>query len=191
MLIYERDGARLHAAELSLPHPTAGSRGEAEARAVAELLREALPGREAALRHRESGAPYLEGDDMPEISISHCRRMALIALAPKGSRIGVDCESADRAEQLRRVAARFLAAEEIERWSATEERLFQAWTIKEAAFKAAGNPSLTMRALPLPATAPGENGAADSEVAIGGRRYGVWNIASPVEGVMITLVRGI
>ncbi len=193
MLIYDRDNLRLYAAELRLPDPAGRSRREAEAAAMAGLLREAFPNGGAEPRHHPTGAPYLEGaaGEKYEISISHCRRMAIVALAPRGSRIGVDCESADRAGQLRRVAGRFLSTGEYGRWSRSEALLSLAWTIKEAAFKAAGDPTLTMRAIPLPDTAPTENSDADCQMTIGGRRYRVFGVAAPIEGITITIVRGL
>ncbi|MDE6206692.1 MAG: 4'-phosphopantetheinyl transferase superfamily protein [Muribaculaceae bacterium] len=65
--------------------------------------------------------------------------------------IGVDIEAIDRAGQLARVAARVLSTEELECYS---DRLVEAWTLKEALYKAAHSPGLDFRsAIHLPAAA--------------------------------------
>lgn len=196
MLIYDSEDIRLYATEIP-PHPEGvpAARSVAEREGVDRLLREAFPAGNARLAHLESGAPYLkfEGEEprYRDISISHCRKIAVIALGAKGIRIGVDCENGNRAGQLRRVAPRFLTEEQLPRWSGSEEALFQAWTIKEAAYKAALDPSLTLAELPLPEEVPTGKATADSEIAIGGRRYGVFQADSPYPGVIIMVVRGI
>lgn len=73
------------------------------------------------------------------VSISHSRHWAAVALNPE-CRIGVDIEEA-RPEQLRRVAPKFLSGAERRLW---DDRLLEAWTCKEAVYKAAG-----VRGLPL------------------------------------------
>ena len=71
--------------------------------------------------------------------------------------IGVDIEAIDRAGQLARVAARVLSTEELECYS---DRLVEAWTLKEALYKAAHSPGLDFRsAIHLPATEAGEKTA--------------------------------
>lgn len=105
--------------------------------AVARLI--ALhAGADARLVHDPDGAPLLTGSDL-RISISHSRNFAAIALHPS-ERIGIDIEE-PRIEQLRRVMTKFLAPAEVPLWS---NRLLQAWTCKEAVYKAAG-----LRNLPL------------------------------------------
>lgn len=194
MLIYDKEDIRLYATEIPpLPEGVPGARSVAERAAVKRLLREAFPGLAVRVAHRESGAPYLESEGegpVEAVSISHCRRLAVMALAPEGSRIGVDCESGNRAGQLRRVAPRFLSKEQYPAWSASEGALFWAWTIKEAAYKAALDPSLTMAEIPLPAEIPLGNATPDSEIAIGGRRYGVFQADSPDPAVIIMVVKG-
>lgn len=193
MLIYDRDETRIYAAPIACERDVKTGRRAAEQEAVAGLLREAFGMQGAKVEHHPSGAPYLAGHEGErfEISISHSIGMAVVALAPKGERIGVDCESAGRARQLRRIAARFIAPEDLERWSATDELLYQAWTIKEAAFKASGIAGLTIGDIPLPMTFPHKNETSDSEIAIGGRRYAIILIEAPIEGCRITFVRGI
>lgn len=190
MLIYDQDDIRLYATEIPpLPEGIPGARSVAERAAVKRLVREAFPGTGARVAHRESGAPFLEGAD-GAVSISHCRRMAVMAVAPEGTRIGVDCESGNRAGQLRRVAPRFLSKEQQGEWSASEAMLFWAWTIKEAAYKAALDPSLRLAEIPLPAEIPLGHGTKDSEIAIGGRRYRVFQADSPDPAVIIMVVLG-
>lgn len=200
MLIYDRDELRIYATEIPpLPEGIPGARSVAERAAVKRLLREAFPEGGVGVGHRASGAPYLErrggseeeAEGLPDISISHCRRLAVMALAPRGEGIGVDCESGNRAGQLRRVARKFLSAGQLEGWSGSDASLFWAWTIKEAAYKAAQDPSLTMAGIPLPAEIPVGEATADSEIEIGGRRYGVFQADSPDAGVIIMVVRGI
>lgn len=100
-------------------------RREAERRAVEALVQHLLPG--ATLGHLPSGAPTVDREVC--ISVSHSRRMAVVAVAP--SPIGIDAEE-DRPEQLRRVASRFVSEAE----EAFSPSLLWAWTAKEAAFKA-------------------------------------------------------
>lgn len=135
-------GARIDAGEGNRP----GGRREAEKVAVAEALREAgiEPSR---LRHEESGRPYLEGCDR-EISISHGAGWAIVALGPAGMQIGVDIER--WRPQLRRVSSKFLSPEEAAVYGQSDRLLLEAWTQKEAIFKAAGDPELTISRIPLP-----------------------------------------
>ena len=57
------------------------------AQALKEFGIEELP----ALRHTETGKPYLEGHPEIEISISHCRKSAAVALSTQGP-VGIDIE---------------------------------------------------------------------------------------------------
>lgn len=109
---------------------------QAEQRTVRQML-SLIFGPEVTLCHRADGAPFLERNQAT-ISISHCRTTAAIAVSRSGTPIGIDIESADRSGQLARVSARFLAPDELPHWSANPDLLLQAWTAKEAAFKAAG-----------------------------------------------------
>lgn len=119
--------------------PEAPTRREAETAAVERLLATALPGG-YRLAHNADGAPVLEGG--PHISISHSRTHAVVALCAEAS-VGVDIET-PRA-QLARVASRVLSAQEVEAYGATTEGLLQAWTLKEAIYKAALTPGLDFR----------------------------------------------
>lgn len=98
---------------------------------VARIVREELgPG--VRVLHLPDGSPVLAGSPL-HISISHSRHFVALALHPS-RRLGVDIEE-PRLEQLRRVISKFLTPAELPMWS---NRLLEAWTAKEAAFKAAG-----------------------------------------------------
>ena len=123
------------------------SRSEAEHRTVAGLVKFAL-GPLAEIGHRPSGAPYIIGDDI-SFSVSHSRSHAAIALS-RSSVVGVDIE--EQRQQLARVAPRVLSDDELLEYS-TPRLLLQAWTLKEALYKAALTPGLDFRkdiGLPLP-----------------------------------------
>lgn len=110
------------------------------------LLRAAGPG--ARVIHDPDGAPLLV-DSPLNISISHSRNFAALAV-DADRRIGVDIEE-PRLEQLRRVISKFLSPDELPEWG---ERLLQAWTCKEAVFKAAGIPTIGLASIRL--TGPSE-----------------------------------
>ncbi|MBD5235485.1 MAG: 4'-phosphopantetheinyl transferase superfamily protein [Barnesiella sp.] len=105
--------------------------------------------RYAALRgtllgHRDNGAPYLTGDNgaLPiAISVSHCKSAACIALGAPGARFGIDIE--EPTDRLARIADKFLSNKEKSYISG--DLLLHAWTIKEAVYKAADTPGLSLR----------------------------------------------
>lgn len=109
---------------------------EAEREAENELIAEAFGG-ETKLSHRPDGSPTVDIAGV-EISISHCRTCAVLAVADRP--VGVDVET-DRA-QLQRVADRVMSADEVEYYS---DSLVKAWTLKEALYKAALTPGLDFR----------------------------------------------
>lgn len=117
------------------------ARREGECEAVRRLVAEAF-GPPATLCHEESGAPYVRLDDtiLRSLSITHCSDTAMLATAPEGTAIGIDCEHFRGA--LRNVAPRILSAEELAPWTASDALLLRAWTIKEAVYKAALAPGL-------------------------------------------------
>ena len=119
--------------------PEAPARREAEVQAVAQLLAAALPVG-YRLTHTPDGAPLLQGG--PHISVSHSRTHAVVALCADAP-VGVDIET-PRA-QLARVAPRILSEQELAAYGATPEGLLQAWTLKEALYKAALTPGLDFR----------------------------------------------
>lgn len=104
--------------------------------AVADMISRQLgPG--VSLLHDPDGAPLLAGSDL-NISISHSRNYAAIMLHPS-LRCGIDIEE-PRMAQLERVRAKFLSPAE----QMAGVNLLDAWTAKEAVFKAAGTPGLGM-----------------------------------------------
>lgn len=126
-------------------------RGERERAAVERLLAEAFGGKAPELRHLPSGAPVLvEGG--ASVSVTHCREFVAVAIAADGRRIGIDAESRGRGGQLRRVAHKFLSAEQMPQWSLDEAALLRGWTVKEAIYKAMLTPGLPLAGIPLPAT---------------------------------------
>lgn len=118
-----------------------GSRRERERAAVAGLIA-SLFGPDARLGHTPLGAPYLVGG--PHISVSHSAHYAAVAACTEAP-IGIDIEE-ERPEQLERVAPRVMTPDELAAYSG---RLLQAWTIKEAAFKAAGKDIADLRAISI------------------------------------------
>lgn len=123
------------------------SRREAEAKAVGRLL-SVVVGSDCHIIHNSDGAPSIDGSDL-KISISHSRDYACIAVSPSRI-IGVDIEQPR--DQLRRVAARVLSAEELDVYGESDALLLCAWTLKEALYKAALTPGVDFRrdiSLPL------------------------------------------
>lgn len=126
-----------------------GSGRSGEQNAVARLVREAF-GSDLEVRHHASGAPYVDAD--ANISISHCRGMAALATVPRDTGIGIDIETLR--PQLHRIAARVLSEAELACYSGDLDKLTEAWTLKEAAFKAAGEEGVDFRRdIRLPLTA--------------------------------------
>lgn len=107
------------------------------------LLRSILPGHLKVL-HNSSGAPILPDR---AITITHCRELVAIAFAPHGTPIGIDAESASRQTQLERIAPRFLSPIQFPHW---KSNLLQAWTLKEAIYKASSTPGWPLESIPLP-----------------------------------------
>ncbi len=118
--------------------PILTTRGET----VAGLIRSGV-GPEVTYTHAPDGSPLLCGSAL-HISISHSRHLAAIALHPE-LRPGVDIEE-PRPGQLERVARKFLSESELQLW---RHRLLEAWTCKEAVYKAAGTPGLPLLAIDL------------------------------------------
>jgi len=122
-----------------------GSRREREREITGRLL-EMAAGRPANILHRPDGAPYPDG--LPfHISISHSRHIAAL-LWSDAPGYGIDVEES-RPGQLERVAPRVMTENEIRHYSARPDGLLRAWTLKEAAFKAAGMADLREILLPL------------------------------------------
>lgn len=132
----------------SIDRQDSETRREAERRVTNSLISQALKDA-VTLIHLPSGAPCLEGSDM-SISISHSTHYAAIALT-ETRKIGIDIE--EPRPQLRKVASRVLSDPELEAYSTSDALLLQAWTLKEALYKAALTPGLDFRRdinLPIP-----------------------------------------
>lgn len=181
MVLFDKQGIKVFACQLPDDTPRRGpGRALAERAAIKRLLREAFPGdRAITIGHHPSGAPYLTREDdrpspspLPSISVSHCSRLAAIAIAPAGTRIGIDCESGDRMDTLQRTAHRFLSPEQAEAWGEYPATLW-AWCVKEAAYKAAGQPGLALAWIPLPLEIPLGSPTPDSVIEISGNSYNV------------------
>lgn len=96
--------------------------------------------------HFKSGAPFLYGD-ASRISVTHCDGLLAVATLPptpevdlstfsERAAVGIDAERSDR-EQVLKIRERFLSAEELSMIPADDLVLnVQAWTLKEAAYKA-------------------------------------------------------
>lgn len=133
-------------------------RRDAERRTTLELVRQLTGQADATIGHTSWGAPFIEGHPDINLSISHSRRLAAVAVDPTRS-IGLDIE--EPREQLQCVAPRFLAADELAILESITDReahslaLVRAWTIKEAMVKISGEnvPDLRrdLRAFPQPA----------------------------------------
>lgn len=195
MLIFNNFGIRIYVTPILSSGP---SRAVAEKVAVKSLLKEAFPSqRDLRIGHRYTGAPFLttskngrpndmapDGRPFPAISVSHCRSMAAIAIAPPGTPIGIDCETPDRLRQLERVAPRFLSSDQLEVWSKAPAVLW-AWTIKEAAYKAADRPGLDLGWIPLPMEIPLGEPTADSMIKLPDGDFCVVQIDNPMPSVLM------
>ena len=124
----------LYVAEI--PGITDAVRRQREDIAVAKLVTEAFG--QGAVRHNDSiGTPYILMNGRVinvEVSVSHSRSHAVLAVAPQGIALGVDIE--DNRQQLQRVAPRILSASELRVYSSLPLGLLKAWTMKEALYKA-------------------------------------------------------
>lgn len=130
-----------------IPEGEPGSRRRLEKEAVLDIIRRGI-GEAAELLHDPSGAPRLQGPDVPpglHISISHCARTAVVALR-ENAVVGVDIEM--WRDQLLKVAPRFLSPVE-QQFFSSRSALLKAWTSKESAFKAAGAPDLVIADISL------------------------------------------
>ncbi len=141
MTIIELDGATI--ALSPIESNTAGTRRDHERRAIRQLA-DATIGADTEILHHADGSPYLSDTAAGHISISHSRHVAALLISREPG-WGIDIEEA-RQEQLSRIAARVLGEDEI---SAYSHDLVQAWTLKEAAFKAAGLPIADLREIHL------------------------------------------
>ena len=140
MLLFEKYGISVYAVSIPATDSEKGpGRALAEKAAVRLLLREAFPHQpQLQICHTPSGAPYLSNGassavapqafestglapELPVISISHCKEMAVLAVAPYGCRIGIDCETPDHPAILERVAPRFLSSGQMDVWACSPQ----------------------------------------------------------------------
>lgn len=133
----ERFGVTLYICDITSSAP--GEKRRAEREAVLKLVHEAF-GPEVGYTHDADGAPVVEGVDS-YISVSHCSDRAVLAVRNDGP-VGVDIERFR--PQLRRIARKFLTDVESAVTPLSDEALLRLWTAKEAVFKAASDPSLTV-----------------------------------------------
>lgn len=201
MIIFDKYGIKVYACELPKETPERGPhRLSTERIAVRQLLREAFPDDPSlTISHYSSGAPYLcrqsddtttpnnNDDNLPSISISHCKQMATIAIAPSSMRIGIDCENGKRAQTLRKVADRFLSPEQHKQWLDFPQSLW-AWCIKEAAYKAALQPGLTLTDIPLPNKFPTDAPSTETSIKINDIDYNIIKINVAIEDISLILI---
>ncbi|MEU7830205.1 4'-phosphopantetheinyl transferase superfamily protein [Nonomuraea sp. NPDC049129] len=94
----------------------------------------------------ESGRPYvalLRGRGAPDFNLSHSEEWALVAVAPPGSRVGVDVERIRDDLDCLAMAGSMYQPEEVDRLreagpSGLRAGYFRLWTAKEAYVKAVG-----------------------------------------------------
>ncbi len=107
-----------------------------EERALAVLLDEIF-GPECERVHDASGAPVVLSRGRrveAEVSISHSMHYAAVAVGSPGYEVGIDIE--ERRSQLSRVCPRVLSAAELSAYKERPDGLLEAWTLKEALYKA-------------------------------------------------------
>lgn len=133
----ERFGVTLYICDITSSAP--GEKRRAEREAVLKLVHEAF-GPDVGYTHDADGAPVVEGVDS-YISVSHCSDRAVLAVRNEGP-VGVDIERFR--PQIRRIARKFLTDAESAAAPQADEALLRLWAAKEAVFKAASDPSLTV-----------------------------------------------
>ena len=130
--------------QMQLIDSVASPRRQAETLATRQLVCEIL-GPQAAIGHNPDGSPNIIDSNL-NISISHSRDYVAIALNAH-QRIGIDIES--WRDSLNIVREKFLTTHEIAVYN-SPQLLLQAWTSKEAIFKAAGITGLPFHNILLP-----------------------------------------
>jgi 4'-phosphopantetheinyl transferase len=134
--------------------------------AMAEILADYLGGvAVAALSADENGKPRLaERPERLSFNLSHSAGLALVAIAPGGTPVGIDVERLRPRRDLVRLAARWLPAADATIVSAAAEAdrealFYAAWTRHEARVKCSGTglagppptPGVVARRLPIDA----------------------------------------
>ena len=98
------------------------------------LLIKELFGNDCKLEHHKSGKPYLvspENENLPQVSISHCRGMVAVAYGNKS--VGVDIEIAS--DRVLNVKERVMNDSERDNAGSSILKNTIIWTVKEALFK--------------------------------------------------------
>ena len=157
--------------------PTHLTLRQRERRAVEGLILEAF-GQPLPLGHLPNGAPTLPV--AASISVSHCQGLAALATGPEGANIGIDIETLR--PQLHRVVVKFLSPVEQHIYNKDLESLTAAWTLTEAAYKAAGIAGLELCTdirLPL---------AGEAELHVRNRRFRILDLARPIGAARLSVV---
>ena len=106
---------------------------------ASHLLIKEIFGEGVTITHDENGAPLLNGAQ-GYISISHSATEIAIAINSHHP-IGIDIEN--WRDQLIKVKSRFLSQSEMEVYN-TPQLMLKAWTIKEAVYKVAQSPGISL-----------------------------------------------
>ncbi len=105
---------------------------------------------EVSYAHTPSGAPYLEGEGMPQLSISHTEGYVAVALSAHQP-IGIDIERLSG--QVERVSSRFVSLRERALLPESPQEYLVAlhllWSAKEAAYKLLDPPSRSLLSFEL------------------------------------------
>lgn len=118
--------------------------------AVCRLLACMLDVEQISYAYSPSGMPYLPGEGMPHLSISHTEGYVAVALS-EHQPIGIDIERIGH--QVERVAPRFLSQRELStlprELTAQRIAVHLLWSAKEAAYKLINPPSKSLRSFEL------------------------------------------
>lgn len=149
------DDASLYEGELQ------GFRSEArrKEKLTTYVLLNKMLGHDAILLHKESSAPYLPNESH-EISISHTKGFAAVALSSGKGRVAVDIEY--RSDRVYGIRHRFLSSEEVAFIDPMNEvsHLLICWCAKETLYKVIDLPEVDfirhLHIRPFPYAAKGE-----------------------------------
>lgn len=122
------------------------TRREAEKKAVERLVVRVY-GTKSRIGHHPDGSPFIAGHEDKKISLSHSRHRCVLAEGIDVESIGVDIE--EPRLQLFKVQSKFLTAAERRMVESCEDDcrlrlLTMLWTAKEAVYKAALTPGLSL-----------------------------------------------
>lgn len=112
-------------------------RAEAHGLLRSALAQNGIPECEQKFIYNEYGKPSLKGNDKPNFNISHCKELAVCAVADDP--VGVDAEKIRDFSE--RVMKRCFTASEndyVKKSSSPNKAFFQLWTLKESYIKAIG-----------------------------------------------------